>query len=411
MGEILFLSHRIPFPPNRGDKIRSHNLLKRLAQIAPVHVATFGEDEADMAEEVALAGIAKSYRLVQRSRPLVVAGMRSLASGQPVSLPAFHNRSLAEYVHMVLRDRPIDTIFIFSGQMGQYVPDDFTGRVVADFVDCDSLKFENYAKRPGNLLRWLHGREARLLRDEEARIAQRAGISLLISVEEAALFSSRLTADERARSDVRVLRNGIDSTVFDPAACSPEPRLEGLPGPRLIFTGQMDYPPNIDAVLRAAREVMPLIRAACPDASFHIVGRNPTDKVTALAGVNGTHVWGSVADVRPWLKAADLALIPLGIGRGVQNKVLEAMAMGLPTVLTSPAATGIPAEDGAEFRIADSDVELALAVQALAENQHRARSLGENARRFVVAKFSWASALADLPTLVGASEQVVQDAA
>ncbi len=411
MREILFLAHRIPFPPNRGDKIRSHNLLKRLVQIAPVHVATFAEDDADMAEEVELAGLARSYRLVPRSRPLILAGLRSLVSGRPVSLHAFYDPALAHYVGTVLRERPIGTIFIFSGQMGQYVPDDFAGRVVADFVDCDSLKFENYAKRPRNFARRVYEREGRLLRDEEARIATRAEVSLLISAEEAALFSSRLTPEELAQADVRVLRNGIDSAAFDPGGCLAEPRLEDLPGPRLIFTGQMDYPPNIDAVARAAQRVMPLIREDCPAASFHVVGRNPTDRVKSLHGLNGTHVWGSVDDVRPWLKGADAALVPLEIGRGVQNKVLEAMAMALPTVLTSAAATGIPATDGKHFVVADSDADLALAVRRLAADPASARALGQDARRFIVERFSWASALADLPEILGARRLAAQDAA
>lgn len=411
MGEILFLAHRVPFPPNRGDKIRSYNLLKRLARIAPVHVATFGEDAADMAEEAALAAVAVSFCLVQRSRPLIVAGLQSVLSGQPVSLPAFYDRRLADYVAQVLRERDIGTVFIFSGQMGQYVPADFAGRVIADFVDVDSLKFENYAKRPGNLIRALHSREARLLRDEEARIALRAEVSLLISEEEAALFRARLTPAERAGADVRVLRNGIDSVSFDPTACLPEPRLQELPGPRLIFTGQMDYPPNVDAVIRATHQIMPLVGAICPDASLHVVGRNPTEKVKALDGVEGTRIWGSVDDIRPWLKGADIALVPLGIGRGVQNKVLEAMAMGLPTVLTPQAATGIPALDRTHFLIADSDADLASAVCRLAEDPAWARALGQEARHFVVDKFSWAGALADLPEIVGARELAVQDAA
>lgn len=410
MREILFLAHRIPFPPNRGDKIRSHNLLKRIAQIAPVHVATFAEDDADMAEEVELAGIAESYRLVHRAKPLVLAGLQSLVSGQPISLHAFYDHSLAHYVRETLESRPIGTIFIFSGQMGQYVPESFTGRVVADFVDVDSLKFENFARRPRNLARPVFAREGRLMRDEEARIATHADVSLLISAEEAALFSNRLTPQERQLTDVRVLRNGIDSAYFDPAASGIEERVEDMAEPRLIFTGQMDYPPNVDAVVRAANGIMPLVRRKFPAASFHIVGRNPTDKVKALGGINGTQVWGGVPDIRPWLKAADAALAPLTIGRGVQNKVLEAMAMCLPTVVSSQAATGIPAVDGAHFVVANTDEELANAVCRLAADKAAARELGQAARRFVVDSFGWKSALSPLPDMLGARELLASDA-
>ncbi|MGN6357065.1 MAG: TIGR03087 family PEP-CTERM/XrtA system glycosyltransferase [Novosphingobium sp.] len=410
MREILFLAHRIPFPPNRGDKIRSHNLLKRIAEIAPVHVATFAEDDADMAEEVELAGVAKTYRLVHRVNPLIWAGVQSLASGKPISLHAFFDHSLAQYVRNTLETRPISTIFVFSGQMGQYVPDDFTGRVIADFVDVDSLKFENFARRPRHWGRRLFAREGRLLRNEEARIATRAEASLLVSAEEAALFSGRLTPEERDRADVRVLRNGIDSSFFDPADHTPEERIGGLPAPRLIFTGQMDYPPNIDAVVRAANEIMPLIRVKFPAASFHVVGRSPQRQVEALDGLNGTRVWGGVPDIRPWLKGADIALVPLTIGRGVQNKVLEAMAMCLPTVLSNQAATGIPAVDGTHFVVANTDAELAEAVCRLAADKVRARELGQQARRFIVGSFSWQSALAPLPDLLGGRDLLASDA-
>jgi sugar transferase (PEP-CTERM/EpsH1 system associated) len=411
MGEMLFLSHRIPFPPNRGDKIRSHHLLRRLARIAPVHVGTFADTDEDAAQEVELAGIASSYRLVRRAKPLIVSGVQSLISGQPVGLHAFYDRALAEYVRTALQERPIETIVIFSGQMGQYIPRDFAGRVVADFVDVDSVKFEEYAAQRQGIAKWAYSREGRLMRNEEARIACRAAVSLLISSEEAALFSARLTAQERAHADVRVLRNGIDSGLFDPTDSLPEPALEVIDGPRLIFTGQMDYPPNIAAAVRAAERIMPLIRETLPAATLHIVGRNPNDSVKRLHGVNGTRVWGSVHDIRPWLKGADMALVPLEIGRGVQNKVLEAMAMCLPTVLTSAAATGIPAENRTHFLTADRDADLASAVCRLVADAAAAREMGQEARAFVVDRFSWSSALADLPEIVDHRRLVVQDAA
>lgn len=411
MREILFLSHRIPFPPDRGDKIRSHHLLRRLARLAPVHVGTFADSGDDEAQEVELASIASSYRLVRRSKPLIISGVQSLLSGRAISLHAFYDDALADYVRTTLQERPIGTIVIFSGQMGQYIPADFDGPVVADFVDVDSIKFEEYAAQREGIAKWAYAREARLMRNEEARVACRAGISLLISAEEAALFSSRLTLQERAEADVRVLRNGIDSDFFDPAETPAEPALEVLDGPRLIFTGQMDYPPNVAAAVRTTERIMPLILAACPAASFHIVGRNPTDRVKALDGLNSTRVWGSVDDIRPWLKSADIALIPLEIGRGVQNKVLEAMAMSLPTVLTPAAATGIPGTDWTHFLVTDNDASLSRAVCGLVADPKWAMDIGHEARSFVVDRFSWSSALADLPEIVDHRRLVVPDEA
>lgn len=401
-GEILFLSHRIPFPPDRGDKIRSHHVLRRLAQLAPVHVATFADDDADAVEEAELAALAASYRLVRRSTSLFLAGVQGLLRNEAVSLPAFHSDLLARYVADVLAAHPIETIFVFSGQMGQYIPDDFAGQVIVDFCDVDSAKFEAYAASHTWPERWVHAREGRLLRREERRLALRAGHCLLISPEEARLFADRLDPLEREVVSVRVLGNGIDSDGFAPDAVLPEPRLTALPPGRIVFTGQMDYPPNVAAVLRFAHRILPRIREQLPEATFHVVGREPSEAVLALDGVEGCRVWGRVDDMRPWLAAANVAAVPLDIARGVQNKVLEAMAMALPVVLTSGAATGIAALSGQEFIVADDDAEIAAQTVALLRDPARAREIGQAARRFVVERQSWQAALAPLDRLLGA---------
>jgi polysaccharide biosynthesis protein PslH len=411
MREILFISHRIPFPPDRGDKIRSHHIVQRLARIAPVHVATFADDELDMAEEAALATLGASYKLVRRTKPLVLAGIQALASGQPVSLTAFFDKQLATYIEHVLATRPISTIYVFSGQMGQYVPKTFSGRVVADFVDVDSAKFAAYAEARRGPMRWVQAREARLLRNEEARIARQADVSLLISRAEADLFTAQLTADERSSVSVGVLGNGIDGQFYDPSSAATEPQLAQLPAGRLIFTGQMDYAPNIAAAMRVATRILPLVRQKLPQATFHVVGRNPSPELLQQHGKDGCHVWGRVDDIRPWLNGADLAIVPLEIARGVQNKVLEAMAMELPVVLTSGAATGIGATEGVHFAVADSDQALADAVIALLADPLAMRTMGLQARRFVVDKASWQSALAALPEIVGATHHADRDAA
>ena len=190
MGEILFLAHRMPFPPDRGDKIRSCHVLCHLATLAPVHVATFAESDKDMAEEPKLASLAASHCLVRRTKPVPLAGVEAFLMRRPISLTAFHNADLAAYVRTVLESRPVDTIYVFSGQMGQYVPDDFTGRVILDFVDVDSAKFEAYAADGWGPRGWIDAREGRLLRAEEARLARRADVNLLVSDEEAALFAA-----------------------------------------------------------------------------------------------------------------------------------------------------------------------------------------------------------------------------
>ena len=403
--EILFIGHRIPFPPNRGDKIRSHHVLKELARLAPVHVACLADDDADLAEEVELAAIARSYKLVRRAKPLAWAGIQALACGKPVSLTAFYDSSLAAYVRALVASGRIGTIYVFSGQMGQYVPKEFTGRLIVDFVDVDSAKFAAYAQKRGPLLGWVDAREARILRRVEAQLAARADLSLFISEAEAALFREGLTERERQACTVRVIGNGIDTSLYDPGLVAVESRMHGASAPRLIFTGQMDYSPNVAAVCRVAQRILPLVRQSFPQASFHIVGRNPTEAVRALAAIDGVQVWGRVEDMRPWLRAVDMAVVPLEIARGVQNKVLEAMAMGLPVVLTGPAASGIDATAGEHFAVAESDAEIAAAVVALAKDPARARFMGEAARSFVVERQSWQSALAPLSAMIAGRQE------
>lgn len=398
MGEILFLAHRIPFPPDRGDKIRSHHILKVLATLAPVHAACLADDASDLAHEAELAAVAASHCLVRRRGSLVGAGLAALLGGRPVSLAAFASAKLARYVRQVLAERPITTIFVFSGQMAQYVPAGFAGRVVMDFVDVDSAKFGQYARRPG-LAGPVYMREAWLLRRYEARMARRATTSLLVSEAEAALLRSRL--GRGPAPDVRALGNGIDTAYFDPAGVPIAPPLV-MGGPQIVFTGQMDYPPNVEAVVAFARQVMPLIRGRFPGAQFNVVGRAPSPAVLALDGVCGTRVTGAVPDVRPWLAGADLVVVPLTLARGVQNKVLEAMAMARPVLLTAEAATGIDAVDGRDFAVSPAaPEEFAARAVGLLSNPIRADGLGRAARAFVIAQCGWDRVLAPLPALVG----------
>ncbi|MEO0033455.1 MAG: hypothetical protein RIS94_3213 [Pseudomonadota bacterium] len=394
MSEILFLAHRIPFPPDRGDKIRSNHLLKALAALAPVHVGCLADDEADLAQEGALAGLAASHCLVRRSTPLLLAALKALAGWRPISLAAFDSARLRRWVRDVLRERPISTIFVYSGQMAQYVPDDFAGRVVMDFVDVDSAKFEAYAAAGSPPMRLVHAREGRLLRRFEARVAARATVSLFVTPEEKALFQGRCGA-----TAVEAVGNGIDASVWNPEGIAPADALAG-DAPSFVFTGQMDYPPNVEAVDMFARAVMPRVRALHPHTRFAVVGRAPTPAVRALEGVNGTLVTGEVSDVRPWLAGANVVVAPLAIARGVQNKVLEAMAMARPVLLTSAAATGIPAHNGEHYAIADGAHALGSRALALLADPGAAKAMGEAARRFVIENGSWERVLAPLPGLV-----------
>lgn len=395
--EILFLAHRVPFPPDRGDRIRAHHLLKALARIAPVHVGCFSDGAGDGAGLAELAALAASHHAPPRTKPLVLAGLEAVARGRPVSLTAFHSASLSRWVRETLAARPIGAIVVFSGQMGQYVPEDFAGRVVIDLCDVDSAKFESYAAAGERV--WLNTREARLLAREEERLGRRADATILITEAEAALYRGRLR--DPTRVHVKVMGNGIDAAFFDPARTAPHPELGAREGPHFVFTGQMDYRPNEQAAIWAITALLPALRARWAGAEVHIVGRAPTRELLALQATEGATIWGEVPDVRPFLAAADAVIAPLMIARGVQNKVLEAMAMARPVLLTPEAATGIAASDGAEWLVERADPQaMAARAAALLGDPAKARALGMAARRFVLARHDWSAMLAPLGELL-----------
>lgn len=406
MGDILFLAHRVPFPPDRGDRIRSHHLLKALARLAPVHVGCFAEGPGEGA--AALADLAASSCIAPRTKPLPLAGAEAVLAGKPVSLTAFHSRQLERWVRGTIARHDISAIVVFSGQMGQYVPADFQGRVVIDLCDVDSAKFASYAQ--GGERVWLNAREARLLASEEERLGQRADATILISEAEAALYRSRLNAP--AKVNVQVIGNGIDAAFFDPATVTPHPLLSSRPGPHFVFTGQMDYRPNEQAALWVIEALLPKLRARFPEALFHVVGRHPTGKLMAHHGLPGVQVWGEVADVRPFLAAADAMLAPLLIGRGVQNKVLEAMAMARPLVLSPDAATGIAATDGTHWLVSPPDpVAMAERIAGLLAEPDAAAIIGAAARRFVLDHHGWEAVMAPLAGLLGKGGEGARHAA
>ena len=394
MREILFLAHRVPWPPDRGDKIRSFHILKKLQTMAPVHVGAFADDARDMeCAEAERAGLA-SLQVELRDKPGWFSGIEALASGKPVSLTAFGSKATQDWVDERLASGAISHVFVFSGQMAQYVPAGFDGRFVMDFVDVDSAKFESYAEDGNALMRWVYQREGKKLSGFETEIAQRADASLFVSEAEALLFRQRSGA-----ANVVALGNGIDTVFYDPAA-SFKKLHPVFPDPLIVFTGQMDYRPNIEAVSDFAHHAMPAIRQAHPETTFAIVGRNPTPAVAELSALPGVQVTGAVEDVRTWIAGADVVVAPLRIARGIQNKVLEAMAMGKPVVASAAAAEGIDAVDGQHLLVAkDVEGEAAKVSALLSDTDDRLR-LGSAARTHVMVHFGWDAQLAQLDALM-----------
>jgi sugar transferase (PEP-CTERM/EpsH1 system associated) len=390
MKPLLFLAHRIPYPPNKGDKIRSWNILRYLAERYSVHLGCFIDDEEDRAHTGVLQELCESCHFATLDARLAkLRGLPGLLCGDPITLGYYRHRGLARWVRETVPRATIGHVFAFSSAMAQYALDGpaAAARRVIDFVDVDSDKWRQYAAAKRGPESWIYGREARTLLGFERRVAAAFDVSLFVSEAEAALFRS--LAPESA-DRIAALKNGVDVDYFDPARAYPNP-FDG-PGPALVFTGAMDYWANVDAVDWFARDVLPAIRAVHPDAAFHIVGAKPAQQVRALSALPGVHVTGRVADVRPYVAHAAISVAPLRLARGVQNKVLEAMAMARPVLATPEALEGIDAAPGREvFRASGADGLSAAALEMLARDD--LASVGAAARDCVVSGYGWPACL------------------
>jgi sugar transferase (PEP-CTERM/EpsH1 system associated) len=402
MKELLFLCHRIPYPPNKGDKIRSFNMLRYLASRHVVHLGAFVDDPDDWQHAAELRKICGSVELVALPRrQALLRSASGLLSGEPLGLPYYRNQQLQRWCAARMSGpRPADGILVFSSTMAQYVLDYDSVPRVLDLCDVDSDKWRQYAQRRRWPMSWVYRREAGLLEQCERDYARRFDAVLLVSDAEAALF--RQIAPESATRIV-ALRNGVDTVFFDPLP--DHPTLFPAEQQAVVFTGAMDYWANVDAVEWFGREVLPLIRQRCPRAHFWIVGSRPAEAVQRLAQLPGISVTGSVPDVRPYLQHARLVVAPLRVARGVQNKVLEALAMAKPVVASSAALDGLEAGGGPHVpgtRRADEPGEFAEAVARILEGA--AEPDGSAGRRYVCERYGWHASLASLDRLFAAEK-------
>lgn len=393
--KLLYLVHRLPFPPNKGDKIASFNLLRFLAERYEVHLGTFVDDPADQPNVVELrrycADICAPVIDPRRARLL---SLRGLLTGEALSLPYLRNRQLQQWVDKVLSHEALQRVVVFSGPMAQYV----SGKVpsgaitVFDMVDVDSEKWRAYGEKKAWPMSWLYRREADRLLTFERRMAAEFDGTVFVSREEAELFR-RLAPESVGKITYRI--QGVDSVYFDPSLCFENPYPEGSRA--LVFTGAMDYWPNVDAVTWFVDEVLEGIRADVPEALYCIVGRHPAPEIRRLAERPGVWVTGDVPDVRPYLAHAWAAVLPLRIARGIQNKVLEAMAMQLPVIATPNAMTGIPAWPGFAPEVSEQPERLRIAATELLRGARRQELA---ARACVLDRYDWDANLARVGRLL-----------
>ena len=396
--DILMLAHRIPYPPNKGDKIRSFHLLRALAERFRVHLATFIDDPHDERFVPELSRWCASHCVRPLSpRASRIRALRGFLSGEPLSVAAYRDAEIGRWIDATIQRERIQAVVVFSSAMAQYVADPRrAARSVVDFVDIDSDKWRQYSQTARWPMSFVYSREARLLQDFEATVARRSRLSVVVSPAERELLAGFDGVDG---SRCVAARNGVDSDYWD--AQMPQPTPFPSDERPIVFTGAMDYWANVDAVCWYATEVHPIVLQSQPSARFYVVGSNPTPAVRALAA-RGAVVTGRVEDVRPFLAHAQAVVAPLRLARGVQNKVLEAMAMGRRVVATSAAVRGITAAPPG-VHVADDPAGFAAATLLALEDDGGAR--GTAARAYVRSEFDWQRNLAPLLAAVQESAE------
>ena len=389
MANLLYLVHRIPYPPNKGDKVRSYHILKHLAARHRVFLGTFADDPDDLQHVARLRELCAELRVIELSPRLArLRSVSGFAANEPLSVAYYRNAELARWVDTTLANEAIDGCIVFSSAMAQYVAGaDAPRTVLIDFVDVDSAKWAQYANSRWWPLSWVYRREGSRLLAFERAAADRATRAFFVTDAEADLFR-RLAPGCVGR--IETIGNGVDTEQYAPSQALPSPFATGsLP---VVFTGAMDYWPNVDGVRWFAEEVLPRVLDALPNAHFTIVGMRPTAAVKALASARVT-VTGTVPDVRPYLQHAAVVVAPLRVARGIQNKILEAMAMARPVVATDACGAGIDAVNGRHFVTAHDAATMADAVVSLLRDGEAARMMGNAARARIVARYTWAAQL------------------
>lgn len=387
---LLYLAHRIPFPPNKGDKIRSFHQVKYLSRKHRIHLACFVDDPQEMKHVESL----KEYCADVRAVPLGGAAARirsvlALAGETPLSVAYYSSKAMRYHVRSILESVPIETALIFSSTMAQFILEAKGIRKVMDFVDVDSEKWLQYSSRFGFPKANLYRLEGRRLARYEERVARSVDLSVFVTEEEKNLFGERFPG-----ARLQAVHNGVDLEYF--RAGDPPYADNGAP-PKLVFVGAMDYFPNAEAVQYFAAEILPLIRREVPEVEFEVVGRNPSSSVQDLAKRDPKiHVRGTVPDVRPFLASATISVAPLRIARGVQNKVLEAMAMGVPVVATREAFEGILATPGRDLVVTNQPEEFAAETVRLIRDPTARERLGSSGKALVEGRYGWEASIASL---------------
>ncbi|HKI03246.1 MAG TPA: TIGR03087 family PEP-CTERM/XrtA system glycosyltransferase [Thermoanaerobaculia bacterium] len=392
--KILFLCHRVPYPPDKGDKIRAFHAIRSLARRHRVHLLTLADGAVpDLAPLEALCERVEVFPL-SRPAAYVRAALRVLRPG-PLTLSFFQSAELSARLRELARRERFDVVFVYCSAMAPYAALLPEVPAVLDMVDVDSAKWSQYARFAPLALRPVYALEARRLRHYEASLAERFHRIFLATGNETRLYKSFAP-----QAKVETVLSGVDFDFFQPL------ELPKSAHPALVFTGQMDYFANVDGIVHFAREVFPRLRQRFPDLELLVVGRAPIAAVRDLGELPGVQVTGAVGDVRPFLARAWVFVAPLRIAQGVQNKVLEAIASNVPVVCSERVLAGLSDggfRSGRDLLAASSNEEMERAIASLIEDPAARQRLAESARQRLTATYRWGTNLERMEELVGAS--------
>lgn len=393
MRKILFLTHRVPYPPDRGDRIRSHHLLRFLSDRAEVSLGCVTQEPVGSLAIEALQQLCKRVAVEPTTRISRIAhDLSCLCSGRSATEGHFWSRRLARTLEDWAEVEQFDFILCFCSGMYRYarLPKLNDIPVAVDLVDVDSLKWAECAQDAAFPLSWLYRLESTRVRKLERDLSRYAEQVYIISQDEKDLLRKAIGVQH-----ARVAVNGVDLVYFSPRFGGPVEELS------CCFVGVLDYLPNVDAILWFTSKVWGVVRERHPSARLRVIGRNPTRAIRRLASMPGVSVHADVADVRPYLAESRVAVAPLRIARGIQNKVLEAMAMGKPVVASPDALTGIDAKPDRDLLVASEAPEWARRIDTLFAHPDIAEALACNARRFVESRHNWSTCLQPFELITG----------
>ncbi len=398
---LLVIAHRLPYPPDKGDKIRTYNFVSFLEKYYQVTVACIIDDPDDIKHVDELEEkVTRVFYQVKPSSKKNMWAVRSLFTGRSVSQESFYSSKLQRQIDEYVEESDPVAILCFCTSTSDYLfrsghslPFLQKRILLNDLIDVDSEKWYQYAPKHSGFMGWVYRREGRLLREAEKQVVDAFDKVFLVTDDEKKVLSQHSSVE-----NVEALPNGVDFEYFklntDIQSVNKEETC------KLVFSGAMDYWPNIEGAVWFAKYVFPQIRQSVPEVKFCIAGRNPTDEVQALEKIEGVQVTGTIPDMRKYLSSATICVVPLMIARGIQNKVLEAMAMGKPVVATTGAVTGTKTVDGLDIVIADEALKMAESIISLLSDADKRKELGSNARTYVEREHSWDSHLEKLNDII-----------